>query len=438
MEYVDINSQDRMASHICGSVPQKQSLSCFVQSALHLLRRPSGSRNSRLCESTCSPSMHRRQYRSGRAQFHMTTRGSDEYANKNKKSTSSSWRDQVRMLLDPTLTISAKSVLAQDMAKRAPEISKEAFEDVCNTAGLEGVPAVVNQVTNDILPDLAKNGPRYVSEFSRRLPEIVNEATANVQKGMQDYTSSARPASGDFVNSVNQEIRNMFSRTPEGLETPTFEVVERRDGYDLRQYPDILVANTQMQRPMDSSGSELDVASAMGNSFNVLAKYLFGKNTSGAAMAMTTPVIMEQRADNSGSMSFIVPSKFGSDLNAVPQPVAPVADSVEISQRRGGLYAVATFTGYATAGEVSRQRMSLLNALRRDGVSPALRDSADPSCSIYSVFVYNGPWTVAFMRRNEICIKIESAVQTSSTASVPDITSLQSEGSYDSVDSITD
>lgn len=310
------------------------------------------------------------------------------------------WRDELRMLLDPGLSLSAKSVLFQDMSKRAPEIGKEAFEDVCSSAGLEGVPAVVQQITDDIVPDLVTNGPQYVAEIGRRVPDVLSDAVDAVQSG--DPIGASAPGSvEEVVAAVGLELRNVFNKTPEGLETPSFDVVANCDGYQLRRYSNLLVAETAMAPASGVSASEVEAASTMGRSFNTLAKYLFGRNTSGGAMAMTTPVVIDYHQSEEGRMSFILPSKYGSDLDAAPQPVSPVCDTVSVAEREGGVYAVSEFSGLATAGEIGRQLGKLRDALSMDG--RAVENSAQ-----YTVLVYNGPGTVAFMRRNEICIRLSA------------------------------
>jgi hypothetical protein len=315
-----------------------------------------------------------------------------------------SWRDELRMLLDPRVSLEQKSTLAQDMAKRAPEISQEAFDDICKSAGLEGVPDVARQLTDDILPDLRQNGPRYIAELGRRFPDAVNDAVAVAQQQQKSGGSSSpqsKQSPAEFVASVKQELRNVFNRTPEGLETPSYKTIATRDAYQLREYDSFLVAQTAMPGSVSPSvaASEGDSANAMGSSFNTLAKYLFGKNTTGQPMEMTTPVVIERQADSS-TMGFIVPSKFGADPVSVPQPISTVSDSVKIVSRPRVVIAAAEFSGYTTAGEVERQRKKLLAALQRDGVS-VVGGKMD-----YSVLIYNGPTTVAYMRRNEFCFRV--------------------------------
>jgi hypothetical protein len=340
-----------------------------------------------------------------------------------------SWRDEVRMLLDPSLSLSAKSILAQDMAKRAPSLSREVFDDVCETVGLDGVPAVVRQVTEDILPDLVANGPRYVSELGQRIPDLVADTAEAVRRGPPSMASGSPT---ELVTALTEELRNVFNRTPEGLETPSYEILaDDRLGYQLRRYPAIFVAEADMSVPMDSAATEGEAANAAGKSFNTLATYLFGKNSSGVPMAMTTPVIMDRRPDASGSMSFIVPSKFSSDKDMVPTPLSPVSNVVSIEERPAAAYAVAEFTGYATAGEVRRQRQKLLDSLARDGVP-----LAEPDANSFTVLVYNGPSTIAFKRRNELCVKIllDDQVRDQDQG----LQDALYENSYLSMDSVTD
>lgn len=308
------------------------------------------------------------------------------------------WRDELGMLLDPKLSLSAKSVLLQDMSKRAPEIGKEAFEDVCSSAGLDGVPAVVQQITDDIVPDIVANGSQYVTEIGKRVPDVISDAVDTVQTGGPMGGASAG-AGEDIIAALGLEVRNMFNRTPEGLETPDYEVIAKYDGYQLRRYSKILVAETSVEQSPNSSTSEVEAASSIASSFNILAKYLFGKNTSGAPMAMTTPVVIDYSEREASRMSFILPSKYASDAATAPQPISPVSDAVSVSERPGGVYAVIEFSGLATAGEIGRQLRRLTDALARDGTSV-------PDGSEYAVLIYNGPGTVAFRRRNELCLRL--------------------------------
>ena len=105
----------------------------------------------------------------------------------------------------------------------------------------------------------------------------------------------------------------MLSRTPEGLETPDYKVVQRFKDWEIREYDEFSVCSTT------------NVQGFTG--FQTLAGYIFGKNKEEKKMAMTTPVFMTE-----GKMAFVMPSNFWKgDLNAAPTPIdsSVVKESVE-------------------------------------------------------------------------------------------------------------
>jgi len=155
-----------------------------------------------------------------------------------------------------------------------------------------------------------------------------------------------------FDSSTNLE--EAFMSVPD-LETMNFRVLFRTDKYEIRQVEPYFVAETIMpgETGFDSYGAS--------KSFNVLAEYLFGKNTIkekmemttpvvtrkvqsvGEKMEMTTPVITSKAKDqNQWRMSFVMPSKYGSNL---PLPKDP---SVKIQQVPRKIVAVVAFSGKDT------------------------------------------------------------------------------------------
>lgn len=310
-----------------------------------------------------------------------------------------SWRDDLRMLLDPSLTLGARTVLLQDLAKRGPEASKEAFEDVCGRVGLEGLPEVVTQVTEDVLPDLVQNGGRYAGDLGRRMPDMAASAAEGLRSGGGGGVGGVGGGKGpgkpdEVLAAVGTELRNVFNRTPEGVETPAFDVVRAAGGYELRRYATLQVAEAAMSAAGDG---EVDAAGAMGDAFSTLAKYLFGANSSGGALAMTTPVVVDY-ADGAAAgsrMSFVLPP------GESPAPSGAVADRVRVAEREGGVFAARGFSGLATAGAIARAKEALLGDLRRDGV-----DVVDDGCA---VLIYNGPQTLVFLRKNEVLVRVEHA-----------------------------
>ncbi|CAI9097732.1 OLC1v1034207C2 [Oldenlandia corymbosa var. corymbosa] len=192
------------------------------------------------------------------------------------------------------------------------------------------------------------------------------------------------------------------------LETPNFKVLRRNDQYEIREVEPYVIAETTMP---GNFGFDLNGAS---KSFNVLAEYLFGKNTrkeamemttpvftkksvsEGEKMEMTTPVITKKVADqDKWKMSFVMPSKYGTDL---PLPNDP---SVTIKKVPRKIVAVVAFSGFVSDDEVERRESKLRDALKSETDYRVKQDAS------VEVAQYNPPFTLPFTRRNEIALEVE-------------------------------
>ncbi|CAN6577412.1 unnamed protein product [Malus baccata var. baccata] len=193
------------------------------------------------------------------------------------------------------------------------------------------------------------------------------------------------------------------------LETVKFKVLSKRDQYEIREIEPYIIAETTMP---GKTGFDFNGAS---QSFNVLAEYLFGKNTTkekmemttpvytrkvqsdGEKMEMTTPVITKRLGDqDKWQMSFVIPSKYGAN---VPLPKDP---SVRIEEVPRKVVAVVAFSGFVTNEEVKKRESKLREALKNDG-----RFQVKEGTSV-EVAQYNPPFTLPFQRRNEISLEVES------------------------------
>lgn len=192
------------------------------------------------------------------------------------------------------------------------------------------------------------------------------------------------------------------------LETVKFKVVSRNDQYEIRELEPYFVAETTMP---GKYGFDLNGAS---QSFNVLAEYLFGKNSANEAMEMTTPVLT-RRTESDGEtmdmttpvitkrmedqdkwkMSFLMPSKYGSNL-----PL-PKNSAVTIKEVPGRTMAVVAFSGFVTDEDVMHRESTLRNALKNDSQYKV------KSGASVEVAQYNPPFTLPFTRRNEISLQVE-------------------------------
>lgn len=311
-------------------------------------------------------------------------------ADSGSPSPSESFESDIRLLLCGELGGTARKILAQDLAKRAPE----AVEDALRVRGLGGVADFATQVRNDIIPDVLKNGSAYVR-------------TAQTSISRPSPLTDVRPPPFD-AETFAQEVRNVFNTTPEGLYTPPYEVLASRPGYELRRYERMVVAQTPMRA---EATTEVDNAGAMGSSFSTLAAYLFGENQGGNAMKMTTPVILNKSDDGNECMSFVIGEY--DDVESVPKPSGKVVDNVQVEEMEGATYAVVEFSGFATVGEMRRRREKLLELLKKDRVE--LPSDAENE---YKCFIYNGPTTLPFRRRQELMIEVLPVPETSDVVKI--------------------
>ncbi|CAL9220238.1 unnamed protein product [Arabidopsis halleri] len=236
---------------------------------------------------------------------------------------------------------------------------------------------------------------------------LASQASSVSQRLLADLAvETAKYVFPKRFNSSNLE--EAFMSVPD-LETMEFRVVSRTDKYEIRQVEPYFVAETTMP---GETGFDFYGAS---KSFNVLAEYLFGKNTIKEKMEMTTPVVT-RKAQSVGDkmemttpvittkakdqtqwrMSFVMPSKYGSNL---PLPKDP---SVKIQEVPRKIVAVVAFSGYVTDEEIERREKELRRALHNDKKF-RVRDGVS-----VEVAQYNPPFTLPFMRRNEVSLEVES------------------------------
>ena len=184
--------------------------------------------------------------------------------------------------------------------------------------------------------------------------------------------------------------------TPAALayEEPTYETIRQTDRYEIRHYEPYLVAETSVVGGFDRTGNV---------AFRRLAGYIFGANRSpgdaGPAepvrMNMTVPVTRHRESDADGESTvyrFVMERAY--ELESLP---LPDDDSVTIAEVPGGPFAVVRYRGRITEARFERHVELLRAALERDGI-----DAVDDPVSA----VYNGPWTLPFLRRNEVLIRV--------------------------------
>ncbi|KAJ7562192.1 hypothetical protein O6H91_03G058200 [Diphasiastrum complanatum] len=144
------------------------------------------------------------------------------------------------------------------------------------------------------------------------------------------------------------------------IETPACEVVDKRDGYELRKYPagqiwvETLVANTSYL-----------VATSVG--FYRCFFYISGQNSESEQIEMTAPVHIQPAPEADGyKIAFFAPSRFKS-VHDLPRPLDP---NVRFSVPEASMYAVlGPFGGFPGESEYSKKWQKLKEALEKDKVT---------------------------------------------------------------------
>lgn len=173
----------------------------------------------------------------------------------------------------------------------------------------------------------------------------------------------------------------MFYRE-KSVEKPKYEPSEADGSFELREYPELLVAEAV-------AGG--DRSAALDKGFGQLADYIFAKSRDGAKVAMTAPVLSSAAAGGKWATRFVMPSKFTKDT--LPETGADVAIKT-IPARK---VAVFQFGGVTEEDVLSANEQEL-----RDWVGAKKFEAAgEPERAFY-----NSPFTPGPLRRTEIWLPI--------------------------------
>ena len=187
------------------------------------------------------------------------------------------------------------------------------------------------------------------------------------------------------------------------IEEPKYTLIEKNDTFELRAYTPYVVAQTEVTGTFDDMGSK---------AFRILFKYISGENQQrsniemtapviqentqkeGQKIQMTAPVIQEIDAANLQSTvySFVMPENF--TLATLPLPLDKRITLKEIDAKT---VAVRVFSGGWGEENYKNNEAILLNALHKANI----KTIGKPNFARY-----NSPFSLWFMRRNEIMIEV--------------------------------
>jgi SOUL heme-binding protein len=210
---------------------------------------------------------------------------------------------------------------------------------------------------------------------------------------------------GDIIRSIHTFITSgvFFVLSAFGfqssIEQPKYEVVERiGPTVEIRQYAPRIAA----EATIDSSKSGNPRADA----FRMVAAYIFGANKRQNKIAMTSPVEIEtagekiamtapvevNRSEQLLTMRFFMPARFS--RMELPEPTDRRVTLVDIPS---STIAILRFSGSTDDAAVSERTAELLLMLSGSRWTPQGSPTA---------LFYNPPWTIPFLRTNEIAIVV--------------------------------
>ena len=269
------------------------------------------------------------------------------------------------------------------------------------TLDLTTPPPNVDDDIEDTLEDQQRRRRRALVSLLRTLANPTDDGDQEVSTSIPAIVSIEQKAKRVRNAKPSADMRN---RLPADLETPQYEVIVQRSGYEIRRYDQFAVCSVSMNkaRPADSYKTDATISNPKiggAKAFGALAGYLFGKNQASTAMKMTTPVINRGQADTK-TMSFVLPSEFWKDggLATAPQPFEE--SGVMLERVEGQERAVVMFGGYASKKEVEVKKKLLLDKLESDNDWMAVGDSVELS-------QYNDPFTAPWKRLNEVSVAVE-------------------------------
>lgn len=186
------------------------------------------------------------------------------------------------------------------------------------------------------------------------------------------------------------------------VEEPSYDVVQKLDGAEIRQYAPYVVAQVLVSGPAEQAGNQ---------AFPILAGYIFGKNKGSRKFDMTAPVtqaaapaklemtapVTQAAAAGGYLVQFVLPK--GVTLDTAPEPLDP---RVQLREVPGSRVAVIRYSGFWSQDNYDEHLVKLQQAM----LAAHVAWTGEPTLSRY-----DPPFTPWFLRRNEIWLATEPIPQ---------------------------
>ncbi|OUV04040.1 MAG: hypothetical protein CBC42_01215 [Betaproteobacteria bacterium TMED82] len=178
-----------------------------------------------------------------------------------------------------------------------------------------------------------------------------------------------------------------FGSDSVAIEEPKYQLITSEKPFEIRLYEDYIIAETSLEGSFDSASR---------GGFRRVASYIFGgnKNLEGRSekIQMTAPVTVSPVGEN-WLLHFVMPRNYS--VTDLPEPNDSRILIKKIPEHLAGII---SFSGWTTQRTIDEKTSKLLKWLDSLGYQ-----SAGPQ----QISRYNDPFTLPWLRRNEIIFEIK-------------------------------
>ena len=184
------------------------------------------------------------------------------------------------------------------------------------------------------------------------------------------------------------------------LKEPGYVIEKSNPAFELRRYDSYLVAEVIIEDDFEEAGNE---------AHRPLFDYISGENKAQQSIEMTVhvnqtpaeksekiemtaPVNQKPAGQGKYAVQFVMPARY--TLETLPEPLDPRITLKEVPAQ---LMAVRSYSGTWSRELYLENEKALFSALNEAGLKPV----GEPTWARY-----NPPWTLWFMRRNEIVVPV--------------------------------
>jgi hypothetical protein len=184
------------------------------------------------------------------------------------------------------------------------------------------------------------------------------------------------------------------------IEIPKYKVIKKEGSFELREYNDFIIAKVEV------NAKNYDEAANTG--FKLLADFIFGNNTkrakismtapvgeeeiSSEKIAMTAPVKVEAVTEHTYVISFTMPKRYSLENLPVPNNKAVTFEKIPSHK-----VAVLRFSGFVNERILKKKTNELQTWITEQKINPQ---------GNFSSARYDPPWTLWFLRRNEVIVSV--------------------------------